>query len=103
VTPNHADDVISGGEGTDWAFGGSGNDVLDGGPGENKLIDWTCKSHKPNPCHHAKIQPCSSWVKPFVDDIKRLGEKDNPHSKIQVFLAPECSASNKNNGKGSKK
>jgi len=81
---DRGDDRILGGDGNDLLVGGPGKDVLDGGPGENKLIDWTCKSYKSDPCYHAKIQPCSSWVMPFVCDV----ETDNPNKGIKIALSP---------------
>jgi len=57
---------------------------LDGGDGDDKLIDWTNKPVKPQPCHDVKMAPCSSWVQPFVCNV----EMDNPNKAIKIALSP---------------
>jgi Ca2+-binding RTX toxin-like protein/6-phosphogluconolactonase (cycloisomerase 2 family) len=81
---DRGDDQLFGGDGNDVLVGGPGKDTLDGGGGEDKLIDWTCKPVKPQPCHKVKMQPCSSWVQPFVCDTKT----NNPNSGIKIVLSP---------------
>jgi len=77
-------DRIWGGDGNDRLVGGSGKDTLEGGAGDDKLIDWACKPFKPQPCHHEKMAPCSSWVMPFICDV----ETENPNDSIKIALPP---------------
>jgi Ca2+-binding RTX toxin-like protein len=70
--------------GNDLPVGDLGYDELNGGKGDDKLIDWTCKEGKPQPCHEMKMPPCSAWVSPFVCDV----ETNNPNENIKIALSP---------------
>ncbi|MCX5878923.1 MAG: hypothetical protein NTY44_07425, partial [Deltaproteobacteria bacterium] len=60
------------------------DDRYDGGSDHHKLIDWSSKTAKSGLGHEVKLQPCSSWVMPFVCDV----ERDNPNSGIKIVLTP---------------
>jgi len=100
------DDILEGEGGDDVLIGGMGKDQLWGGAGNDKLIDWSWKegdySFWGRSSLSSKISACSSWVKSFVDDIKTLGNKHDPNSKIQVVLSP-VDSTNKGNGKALKR
>jgi Ca2+-binding RTX toxin-like protein len=84
------DDILEGESGNDVLIGGSGNDELYGGSGKDKLIDlsWREGDHScwDSRSLSSKIEASSSWVKSFVDDIKKQGNKHDPNAKIQVVL-----------------
>jgi hypothetical protein len=66
-------------------FGGLHKDTKQvGGPNHSPVIDWSVKDSKSGQ-HEVGLQPCSSWVKPFVCDF----EKDDPNKDIKIGLSPE--------------
>jgi Ca2+-binding RTX toxin-like protein len=91
-------DKIYGGDGNDLLVGGPGHDILKGEAGDDTLVDWHgkqkhSKGHGHNACHEAKLHPCASWVKNFVNGHKT----DDPNCDIKIMLTSpkhnECHSS----------